>query len=99
MGWFMFSENEVFYGNGKQDGDMAGRIEPGKVLTMQVGTDVGTLKFWLDGKPRGPGYTNGVTGPLRWADDVGWKENTVEIVPTPELQPWVPWDASEEGAY
>ena len=53
---------------------------------MQVDTDAGTLKFWLDGKPHGPGYTSGVTGPLRWATTVECTGNTVEIVPMPLLQ-------------
>ena len=47
---------------GKEYDDMAaGRIEPGQVLTMQVDTDTGTIKFWVDGKPHGSGYTSGVT--------------------------------------
>ena len=62
-------------------------IMPGQVLSMQVDTDAGTLKFWVDGKPHGPGYTCGVTGPLRWATTVFFKSNSIEIVPTPELQP------------
>ena len=53
---------------------------------MQVDTEAGTLKFWLDGKPRGPDYTSGVTGPLRWATAVYRIGNAVEIVPTLELQ-------------
>ena len=62
-------------------------IEPGQVFTMQVDTDADTLKFWLDGKPHGPGHTSGVTGPLRWAINVSFTRASVEIVPTPELQP------------
>jgi hypothetical protein len=46
----------------------------------------GTLKFWVDGKPHGSGYTSGVSGPLRWATSVSFKGNAVEIVPTPELE-------------
>ena len=53
---------------------------------MQVDTDAGTLKFRLDGKPHGPGYTSGVTGPLRWATSAGFTGNAVEIVPMTELQ-------------
>ena len=53
---------------------------------MQVDTNAGTLKFWVDGKPHGPGYTDGVTGPLRWATNVDWECNVIEIVPTPDLQ-------------
>ena len=62
---------------------------------MKVDMDVGTLKFWVDGKPHGPGYTSGVTGPLCWAINV-FRKGSVEIVPTPELQPWAP--PAPEGA-
>ena len=89
-GWFMNNGNGSLYGNGKQADDKAGEIESGQVLTMQVDMDAGTLKFWVDGKPYGPGYTSGVTGPLRWATSVMWKGNGVQIVPTPELQPRSP---------
>ena len=66
---------------------------------MQMQMDAGTLKFWVDGKPHGPGYTSGVSGPLRWAATVGYTGNAVEIVPTPELQPWTPWEPLEEDDY
>ena len=59
--WYMFSSG-VLYGNGKEDDDPAGMINEGQVLTMQVDLDAGTLKFWVDGKPHGPGWTSGVTG-------------------------------------
>ena len=74
------------WGNGKFCQAMAGKIESGQVLTMQVDTDAHTLKFWVDGKLHGPGYTSGVTGPLRWTTSVLYKGNAVEIVPTPELE-------------
>ena len=84
--WFMWRYNGGLIGNGKYNDDSAGRIKPGQILTMQVDTDAGTLKFWLDGKPHGPGYSSGVTGPLRWATNVYPTGSSVEIVPTPELQ-------------
>ena len=62
VGWFMDSYNGSLFGNGKEDDDRAGHVGPGQVLTMQVDMDAGTLNFWLDGKPHGPGYTSAVTG-------------------------------------
>ena len=79
VGWFMNSDNGGLYGNGKCYDDEAGRIEPGQVLIMQVDTDAGTLKFIVDGKLHGPGYTSGVTGLLRWAICVINKKDSVEI--------------------
>ena len=67
---------------------------------MQVDMDAGTLKFWLDGKAHGPGYTSGVTGPLRWATSVNNTSNVVMIVPMPELQPWTHhWEPPEKDDY
>ena len=55
---------------------------------MEADLDKGTLRFWVDGKPHGPGRSSGVTGRLRWAVILYYKGAAVEIVPTPELQPW-----------
>ena len=85
--WYMGSDSGSLFGNGKYGDDAAGYIDDGQVLTMQVDLDAGTLKFWLDGKPHGPGWTSGVTGRLRWATSVVFKGSSVQIVPTPlELQ-------------
>ena len=42
--------------------------------------DAGTLKFWvdMDGKPHGPGYSSGVTGPLRWGATALYDEGNAE---------------------
>ena len=71
---------------------------------MEADLDKGTLRFWVDGKPHGPGHSSGVTGRLRWAVCLGFKGAAAEIVPTPELQPWTPWlppvrDEDEDGDY
>ena len=84
--WLMYSGDGGLHGNGKHHGDVAGGMYSGQVLTMQLDTDSGTLKFWVDGKLLGPGYTSGVTGPLRCATAVLETGSAVEIVPTPELQ-------------
>ena len=70
VGWGMDSIYGGLWGNGKDDYDKAGEIEPG-------------LKFWLDGKPHSPGYTSGVTGPMCWATSLFRKGSSVEIVPKP----------------
>jgi hypothetical protein len=89
-GWFMGSNGHL-YGNGKEDDDEAGGIKEGQIVSMEADLDKGTLRFWVDGKPHGPGRGSGVTGRLRWAVCLYRKGGVVEIVPTPELQPWTPW--------
>jgi hypothetical protein len=86
--WYMASNNGTLWGNGKADDDDAGGINDGQIVSMEADLDKGTLRFWVDGKPHGPGPSSGVTGRLRWAVSLFYKGNAVQIVPTPELQPW-----------
>jgi hypothetical protein len=88
--WYMESSGDL-YGNGKFNSDRAGEINDGQIVSMEADLDKGTLRFWVDGKPHGPGWGSGVTGRLRWAVSLYYKGGAVQIVPTPELQPWTPW--------
>jgi hypothetical protein len=85
--WYM-SDDGYLFGNGKEADDNAGDINDGQIVSMEADLDKGTLRFWVDGKPHGPGWGSGVTGRLRWAVSLFYKGGAVEIVPTPELQPW-----------
>jgi hypothetical protein len=99
--WYMF-DSGFLYGNGKQDDDDAGSIIDGQIVSMEADLDQGTLRFWVDGKPHGPGRGSGVTGRLRWAVMLYFKGGAVQIVPTPELQPWTQWvppDSDEDEDY
>jgi hypothetical protein len=89
--WYMGSLYGALFGNGKYGSEDAGRINDGQIVSMEADLDKGTLRFWVDGKPHSPGYSSGVTGRLRWAVSLYLKGGAVEIVPTPELQPWTPW--------
>jgi hypothetical protein len=55
---------------------------------MELGTDAHTLKFWVDGKPFCPGFTNWVIGLLCWAlsiNLVAITRHQVQIVPSAEV--------------
>jgi hypothetical protein len=84
-GWFMDMLGSL-YGNGKYNDDAAGRIKEGQIFSIEANLEAGTLRFWVDGKARGPGHTSGVTGRLRFAVTVGYIGCSVQIVPTPELE-------------
>ena len=83
--WYM-EDGGRLWGNGKFSNEYAGRIKEGQIVSMEVDLDKGTLRFWVDGKPHGPGRSSGVTGRLRWAVSLYRKGGAVQIVPTPELQ-------------
>ena len=82
------ADNGSLFGNGRENDDAAGRIKEGQIVSMEADLDKGTLRFWVDGKQHGPGWSSGVTGRLRWAVSLFYKGAAVQIVPTPELQPW-----------
>ena len=69
---------------------IAGDIAEGAIVSLELDLDKGTLRFWLDGKPHGPGWSSGVkiNGKLRWAVIAENEGTSVEIMPTPELEPW-----------
>jgi hypothetical protein len=79
-GWFMFKLDGGLCGNGKQFGSPCGGIYDGQILTLRLDTGLGSLSFFRDGKPHGPGYTSGVKGPLRWAVTMADKDDAVQIV-------------------
>jgi hypothetical protein len=91
--WYTRNHHGYLFGNGKYFDDKAGFIKEGQIvsISMEADLDKGTLRFWVDGKPHGPGHSSGVAGRLRWAVCVGRKSGAVQIVSTLELQPWTPW--------
>lgn len=97
-GWFIGSYGSLC-GSGRFDNNAAGRIEDGEVLSLEADLDAGTLRFWVNGKPHGPGYESGVKGRLTWAIATAWTGDSAQIVPTPELEPWAEWDGRNIKGY
>jgi hypothetical protein len=63
----MHAVDGVLWGNGKEDGDMAGYFEQGDCVGVLLDLDDGSLRFFFfrNGTQHGPGYTAGsVTGPV-----------------------------------
>jgi hypothetical protein len=76
------------HGNADDSCGEAGQICCGQVLSIRVDLDNGSLKFWRDGVPHGPGIENDkriTKGPVRWLAEVLYSDCSVQIVPTPEL--------------
>jgi hypothetical protein len=52
------------FGNGKQDADPQGAFAEGDRVGVLLDLDAGWLRFYRNSKRCGPGFTEGVTGPL-----------------------------------
>ena len=68
------NSGDYLYGNGKLDSEAAGMMDDGQIISMIADLDKGTLRFWLDGQPHGPGWSSGVKGKLRWSVNMYYRE-------------------------
>jgi hypothetical protein len=62
--YFIDAHEGNLFGNGKYDDDRQGKFAEGDRVGVLLDLDAGWLRFYLNGKRCGPGYTEGVTGPL-----------------------------------
>jgi hypothetical protein len=88
LGFGMFLGDGSLFGNGKYGTSYIddGEIFEDQVVTMELDTDAHTLKFWVDGKPHGPGFRSGVVGSLRWALSMGPESHATQIVPSADVE-------------
>jgi hypothetical protein len=61
---FIYGLNGSLYGNGKECADPQGRFATGDRIGVLLDLDAGWMRLYRNGKRCGPGYTEGVTGPL-----------------------------------
>ena len=80
LGSGMYLNDGALFGNGKVCDHAAGKVNVGQIVGMELDTDAHTLKFWVDDKPHGPGYTRRVAGSLRWAMSATGNRDVVHIV-------------------
>jgi hypothetical protein len=62
--YYIFAGNGSLYGNGKEDADEQGRFATGDRIGVLLDLDAGWLRYYRNDKRCGPGFTEGVTGPL-----------------------------------
>jgi hypothetical protein len=81
-GWFMLLAGGSLWGNGKQAGDAAGRIDEGDRVGVLLDLDEGSLRFFKNGVQHGPGYPAGsVTGPVMCAVSMYGNSTSVRLLP------------------
>jgi hypothetical protein len=62
--YFISAYNGALNGNGKSCADKQGAFAEGDRVGVLLDLDAGCLRFYRNSKRCGPGYTEGVTGPL-----------------------------------
>jgi hypothetical protein len=62
--YFINGANGALWGNGKMDADPQGMFAEGDRIGVLLDLDAGWMRIYRNGKRCGPGFTEGVTGPL-----------------------------------
>jgi hypothetical protein len=93
--YFICGSNGALFGNGKSNADQQGqRFAAGDSIGVLLDLDAGWLRFYRSGKRCGPGYTEGVTGPLVRAAQLRYGAKTT-VLPGAVA----PEGAGEEGEF
>jgi hypothetical protein len=69
------------YGNGKEDADRQGEFAKGDRIGVLLDLDAGWLRYYRNDKRCGPGFTEGVTGPLVRAVELYNEGEKVTVLP------------------
>ena len=102
--YFIAGGNGSLFGNGKARADPQGAFAEGDRIGVLLDLDAGWLRFYRNGKRCGPGFTEGVTGPLLRAAQFLQPDDKVTAVPgavAPEGAGAAdePWDEPEPEHY
>jgi hypothetical protein len=79
--YFIDALDGALCGNGKRGADMQGEFAEGDRVGVLLDLDAGWLRFYRNGKRCGPGFTEGVTGPLLRAAQVVTAGDTLTVLP------------------
>ena len=69
------------FGNGKSRADPQGKFAKGDRIGVLLDLDAGWMRLYRNGKRCGPGFTEGVTGPLVRAAQLGYSLTKVTVLP------------------
>jgi hypothetical protein len=98
--YFINAPDGSLCGNGKHFADKQGAFAEGDRVSVLLDLDAGWLRFYRNSKRCGPGYTEGVTGPLvRAAQVVRWRAKVTAlpgaVAPEGAGAADEPWDEPE----
>jgi hypothetical protein len=84
QGWFIEASAGTLCGSGKYNSDRAGGFRQGDRMGVLLDLGDGSLRFWKNGVPHGPGYPAGsITGPVVHAVQMLYGFSSVQLVPDP----------------
>ena len=93
--YYINGNSGALYGNGKVSADPQGEFTTGDRIGVLLDLDAGWMRIYRNGKRCGPGFTEGVTGPLVRAAQLYYTDNTVTVLPGAVA----PEGAGEEGEF
>jgi hypothetical protein len=79
--YFIHGYRGGLYGNGKYGADPQGKFAQGDRIGVLLDLDAGWMRLYRNGKRCGPGYTEGVTGPLVRAAQCIWQGDKLTALP------------------
>jgi hypothetical protein len=80
-GYFIYGHTGGLWGNGKEGADEQGQFATGDRIGVLLDLDAGWMRFFRNGKRCGPGFTEGVTGPLVRAAQLIYEDEKVTVLP------------------
>ena len=91
--YFISGNSGFLFGNGKRAADPQGRFATGDRIGVLLDLDAGWMRYYRNGKRCGPGFTQGVTGPLMRAAQLLYAGSKAMVLPGAVA----PEGAGEEG--
>ena len=79
--YFIHGFSGALWGNGKSNADKQGPFASGDRIGVLLDLDAGWMRLYRNGKRCGPGFTEGVTGPLVRAAQLIYVGNKVTVLP------------------
>ena len=79
--YFIGGNSGALYGNGKNFADPQGQFATGDRIGVLLDLDAGWMRIYRNGKRCGPGYTEGVTGPLVRAAQLAHLGDKITVLP------------------
>ena len=95
-GYFIYGFKGGLWGNGKSDADPQGKFAQGDRIGVLLDLDAGWMRLYRNGKRCGPGFTEGVTGPLVRAAEISLVGDKLTVLPGAVAPPE---GAGEEGEF